>query len=119
MELKEFVSEALKQIVNGVADAETSFKEKKGIINPEHYGGSSGVLGQGTLLTIAQGLGPRAVQLVEFDVALTSMEGQQTKGGIGVFFGTVGLGSQGQSNKENESLTRIKFSVPISLPPGV
>lgn len=55
---------------------------------------------------------------VEFDVAVTAEEAKGTKGGIGVFMGSVGLGAQGQSETKNTSLGRIKFSVPVSLPRG-
>ena len=56
------------------------------------------------------------IETIEFDVAVTVTEGTQTKGGIGVFMGAVGLGSQGQSSNQNASVTRIKFSVPLVLP---
>jgi hypothetical protein len=55
-------------------------------------------------------------QIVEFDVALTAMEGTGTKGGIGVVAGMFALGSTGQSKEESSSVSRVKFSVPLSLP---
>ena len=55
---------------------------------------------------------------IEFDVAVTTTEGTETKGGIGVFVVAVGLGSQGKSDATNSSSSRIKFSVPIFLPNG-
>ncbi len=58
----------------------------------------------------------KQIQLVDFDVALTVKEGTETKGGIGIFVGAFGVGSQGQSSAENASLSRVKFVVPITLP---
>jgi len=58
------------------------------------------------------------VQTVEFDVAVTATEGTDTKGGIGVVAGVFALGSQGQSSEEISAVSRIKFSVPITLPYG-
>jgi hypothetical protein len=43
---------------------------------------------------------------IEFDVAVTVIEGTQTKGGIGVFVGPIGIGSQGQSNVSNQSILK-------------
>jgi len=56
------------------------------------------------------------VQIVNFDVALTVVEGTGTKGGIGVFAGAVNLGSSGQSNNETSSVSHVKFSIPLRLP---
>jgi hypothetical protein len=53
---------------------------------------------------------------LEFDVAVTAQEGTATKGGIGVFAGAIGLGSQGQSTAANQTVSRIKFAVPVLLP---
>jgi len=55
---------------------------------------------------------------VEFDVAVTAEKSEGTKGGIGVFVGSIGLGAQGKSDLKNQSVSRIKFSAPISLPKG-
>ena len=41
MELKEFIAESLKQIIDGIVDAQTYAKEKHATINPEglyYYG---------------------------------------------------------------------------------
>jgi len=35
-----------------------------------------------------------------------------------VFTGAFGLGSKGQSERSNETINRIQFSVPVSLPIG-
>jgi small neutral amino acid transporter SnatA (MarC family) len=49
-------------------------------------------------------------------VAVTATDGTKTKGGIGVFVGAVGLGSQGQSEELKQSMSKIKFTVPLALP---
>jgi small neutral amino acid transporter SnatA (MarC family) len=53
---------------------------------------------------------------VKFDVAVTVGEGTGTKGGIAVFVGAIGLGSQGESKTSQSSVSSIQFEVPISLP---
>ncbi len=102
MQLKEFISQTLAEIVEGVKDAQakTLDSENRGTyVNP--FDKVTNV--------------PRSI---DFDVAVTATEGTSTKGGIGVFMGAVGLGSQGQSEAHNTSLNRIRFSVSVLLPRG-
>lgn len=110
MNVQEFIKTAITEIVAGVAEARASVAE---------YGASAGsdkVYGyvkDNKVMTDAKG---RQVTLVEFDIALAQIEGTDTKGGIGVFLGTVGLGSQGASHGESSTHSRIKFNVPVVLP---
>lgn len=109
MELKDFVEQTLTQIFDGIKAANEKHDGKEnGIINPNLQ------LGRDNYTSIGGHNYP--IREAEFDVALTSTSGTETKGGIGVFLGPVGVGSQGQSNDESTSMTRIKFSVPIAYP---
>ena len=114
MELKNFISQALTEIIQGVSDAQQVLGDNGKFINPElstqqgdHEKHGKNVSIQGQL-----------VEIVEFDVAVTATEGTETKGGIGVVAGFFAIGSQGQSSSENSAVSRIKFSVPITLPYG-
>jgi hypothetical protein len=51
--------------------------------------------------------------MVEFNVAITIKNSTETKGGVGIFIGAIGLGSQGKSEEGNSTLSTIKFSVPV------
>lgn len=110
MELKDFVSKTLQEIVAGVKEAQENMVEG-GEINPAYPMIRGG--GKHTYLTGSNG---SPLQNVEFDVAVTATEGKGTKGGIGVFVGSVGLGTQGQSESSNTSISRITFSVPVTFP---
>ena len=111
MELQEFVTQTLVQIVAGVKQAQVDAKKLGSEVNP-HLTAPAAELGQhGFLWT-----GGPAAQVVQYDVALTVLEGTGTKGGIGVFAGAVTLGSSGQSKNESTSVSRVKFSVPLTLP---
>ena len=55
--------------------------------------------------------------MVDFDVALSVEQGTGTRRGIGLFVGPVALGSTGQSSAQNLSVSRVKFRVPVVLPP--
>lgn len=108
MNLEDFIKTALTEIVAGVAAARTEMQKHGGNAGSiASYGDSKGVR------TDAEG---RQIQLVEFDIALADASSTDTKGGIGVFLGAVGLGSQGASHGESTTTSRIKFSVPLVLP---
>ena len=111
MELKDFVSETLSQIIQGVNDAKATANDNNATINPHLTSNHTEMSKQGILWASGQ-----AAQIVKFDVALTVTEGTGTKGGIGIFAGAVNLGSSGESQSENTSVSRIQFSVPIVLP---
>ena len=112
MELKDFVAETLRQIIDGVKVAQEYGIGQGATVNPNNifYRADQGVV-------VLQDRETGAIaKEIEFDVAVTVIEGTQTKGGIGVFVGPIGIGSQGQSNVSNQSISRIKFSVPVVLP---
>lgn len=111
MELREFVAQTLTQVIDGVRDAQSQVDAPGAVINP-HVNTSHEQLGKQGFLWSSEG----PVQIVQFDVALTVVEGTGTKGGIGVFAGAISLGTSGESKNENSSVSRIKFSVPLRLP---
>lgn len=111
MDLRDFVSETLTQIVEGVKSAQSKAAESGATVNPHLTTAHEQAGKQGFLWT-----GDAYAQVVQFDVALTVTEGTGTKGGIGVFAGAINLGSSGQSQNESSSVSRVKFSVPLSLP---
>lgn len=111
MKLKDFVAETLKEIIDGVAEAQDYYSDKDGSVNGRKLRFRTD---QGMQLWDKETGQP--AQMVDFDVAVTTTEGTETKGGIGVFVGPVGLGSQGKSDASNTSSSRIKFSVPVFLP---
>jgi len=112
MNLQEFIKTALSEIIAGVADARTEGKKHGASIGSHKVYGH---LKEARIITDETG---RPITNVDFDIALSEASATDTKGGIGVFLGTVGLGSQGASHGESSSNSRIKFSVPIVFPGG-
>ncbi|MFA6544957.1 MAG: hypothetical protein WCS99_11050 [Limisphaerales bacterium] len=111
MELREFVAESLKQIVLGVTDAQGACAVTDAVINPK------GLLYRNTEAVLLQWSSDgRRAERVDFDIAVSTVDATKTKGGIGVFVGPVGLGSQGHSDNSNSSESRIKFSLMILFP---
>lgn len=110
MELKDFISETLSQIIAGVVDAQSKVSGKGGAVNPY-------VHQLNDLKTIyARTEDKEPVILVDFDIAIVAEQGTDTKGSIGVVAGIFALGTQGQSKENQQSSNKIKFNVPIMLP---
>jgi hypothetical protein len=101
LELRDFVAETIKQVIDGVAAAQEYATTKGAIVNPMPSNVSS------------------RVEAISFDVAVTAAKGTKTQGSIAVFAGAFGLGSKGQSEKGNQTVNRIQFSVHVRLPMGV
>jgi len=112
MELKDFVAQTLTQIIEGVRQSQANASAHGALVNP-HLNPMSGKSSDHGFLNCPEGF----AQVVKFDVALTVTEGTGTKAGIGVFAGPVSLGSSGQSNSSNSSISRVQFNVPVILPP--
>lgn len=110
MKLQEFIKTALGEIIAGVAEARTEAKKHGASIGSNVVYGD---LKEAKIFTDEKG---RPVASVDFDIALAEANATDTKGGIGVFLGTVGLGSQGASHGETSSNSRIRFSVPVVFP---
>lgn len=109
MELEDFISETLRQIIDGVKGAQEHAKEQGAKVNPIYV-----QTGHSTYAVEVSTQAP--IQFVDFDVAVTETKGKEAKGGIGVFFGGVGIGAKGTSDASNQSTNRIRFTIPVSLP---
>lgn len=110
MELQEFIKTALSEIIAGVAEASQLTKKHGG------KAGSMKLYGHVKDNKIMTDENDRPVTTVEFDIALAEGKSKDTKGGIGVYLGAMGLGSQGASHGETSTHSRIRFTVPIVLP---
>lgn len=93
MELKEFVSQTLLQIVEGVKIAQAT--------------------DTGTNVEIAQ---RGDFGSIEFDVAITTTDSVEGKGGAGIFVAGISLGAQAKGEVTNQTYSHIKFNIPLVLP---
>lgn len=113
MELKDFVSETIKQIIDGVKEAQEYARTNDAKINPEDleiYHNTSST----TLYKMHYSTEP--VYTIEFDVAVTTQENIDGKGKVGVFAGMFKAGVEGGVGSQNGSISKIKFHIPIALP---
>ena len=104
MKLSEFISETLKEIIDGVADAQDHAKAKGAIVSPAQRKMGGNTAAKGTS------------QKVEFDIALASESSSGGKSCVGVFLSVGGGGAQKENSEAVSSTSRVKFTVPMRLP---
>ena len=110
MELKDFVRATLEQIVEGAALAQQSIKSRGGVVNPSNMSYQK----DGAWNTYNHAM----PQEVVFDVGLTSTDKSGSSEGIGVFLGSINLGKKNDRGAEEVAITKVRFTVPLVLPPG-
>ena len=110
MELKEFIKTTLEQIVEGAASAQQAIKAKGGIVNPSNMSFQK----DGAWNSYNHAM----PQEVVFDVGLTSTDKSGSTEGIGVFLGSISLGKKNDVGIEQVAITKVKFVIPLVLPPG-
>ena len=118
MELKDFVTETLTQLIEGVHESQrrisdgTAKGSHDGKINP-HLSTEQGELERKGYRVSTSG---QPVQNVEFDVAVIVNEAVEAKAGAGLLVAAIGLGVKGAVETKDTSVHHIKFAVPIALP---
>ncbi len=102
MELKEFITNTLVEIATGVNDAKSAYLELNGEVNPDEQ--------------FQIGDRSKPACNIDFEVALS--ENTATKGNKGIGVALSFVSADGSKSTENEinSLTKIKFTVPVILP---
>jgi len=110
MELKDFITETLTQMMEGVKNAQEKAKEFGAIVNPPSIHKKESTINLGNLGEYQR------IQTIEFEVSLTSTSTNDTQKGISVAFAGIGLGSGKGNNEQNAIVNRIKFEIPIALP---
>ncbi|MCP1338971.1 hypothetical protein NJR55_05130 [Idiomarina sp. M1R2S28] len=116
MNLKDFVSESIFEIVDGIVEAQGRLSSDDAKIVPDVQNVFTESQTGGTNLAIGWDKSGNLIHSIEFDVAVTAAEGTESRGGIGVVAGVFALGAQGKSQENSQSMSRLKFRVPISFP---
>lgn len=113
IQLKDFVSESLKQIIQGVQSAQDFAEENQAKVAPAgiygttpEYAAQLGIIGKGEDYLIP----------IDFNIAVTASESEEASGGIGVLVSVLGASVKGKSEETSSTVSRIKFIIPISLP---
>ncbi len=112
MELKDFVSQTLVQIVQGVTEAQQQVAEQA-LVSPAVISKHDHAADLGFINT-QNG----QAQVVKFDVAVSASKdkGGKASGGIKVL--SVSLGGEATTADTQSSVSHVQFSVPVVLPGG-
>jgi hypothetical protein len=110
MDLKTFVTETINQIIDGVVAAQLHAEETNALVNPP-------IIKSPQDSTVEYVKGTNFVaERIEFDVAITTTEGDQSKGGLGIFIAAFGAGVRGETSYSSDIINRIRFSLFVMLP---
>lgn len=113
MNLKEFVSKSLEEIVSGVHDAGNRARGYGARVNPKGYEG----VGENAKGVYTDENGDyHAVEYVDFDIAVVAEESSGKQGGGEIKVFSVGLGGGASAGSVNRSESRLKFRVPVLFP---
>lgn len=99
MELKEFIATTIKQVVEGVVDAQDYMSKERinAVVNAQR--------------------GARIDKTIEFDIAVTVNESSSTSAGGGITVASIiNAGGKKQVESMEQSISRVKFSVDVILP---
>lgn len=96
MDIKEFISQTLTQIIDGVVNAQNQTCKTNAVV---------------------VSAGDNYIK-VDFDIAVTVVEGKETGGKAGISVWSIGAGVTGKTESSSSTVSRIKFEIPIGLPQG-
>lgn len=113
MELKEFISETLTQIAQGVKEAQENVAGLGAKVNPSNVTSFEGNVPHCKGSPHSKG---RVLCDVEFNVALTNDTSKASGSGIGVLFAGLSLGGRQSTSDKDTTLNSIKFNVIMELP---
>ena len=110
--LKDFISQSLNEIMDGVVEAQKHAKEVNGIVNPH----IKIIEGNPYIDEDADDIDKNLTTL-DFDIAVTVGDDDKLQGGLGIFAAALGVGVKGEIIDRSETISRIKFQIFTSLPP--
>ena len=117
MELRDFVAQSLKQIMEAVAEAQEHAERLGGYVVPlmPVMGRTRGAPADHRVVGAKHATAE--IQSIEFDVAVTAAEGKTAggEGGLKVA-GMFSAGGTAKRESTTESVSRIRFTVPVILP---
>jgi hypothetical protein len=104
MILKDFVSQALQDIVGGVRDAQS--KTEAGTVVPSNI--------TNKMYAVDAGIAP--LQVIEFEVTVRADEKSGRESNLSVVSAVFGAGIKGETGKTDGHAATLKFRVPVRLP---
>ena len=114
MELKDYVSETIVQISEGIIDAMKQLDGSGVIINPNSTFHSDGQFWIGKLKE--RGPVERWVQMIEMNVTTTITESTEGDGRAKINVGVLNLGGGLKEDGSEQNSNTVKFTIPVCLP---
>jgi hypothetical protein len=113
MQLDKFISETLKGIIKGIKDTQEFAKENDAVVNPYLH-----PLHKEKMLVLydEQGKDPRALNQINFDIAITATEESTTTGGGGINVLSLKIGGELSDKDGKQSVSRVQFNTYVVLP---
>lgn len=115
MELKDFIKETLSQIIDAVSETQEKYKDKHVLICPDDIQSEKGEYYIGNESHYEYYNRKTKVQNIEMDIAISVTEKEGNKSGIGIAK-IINVGTSSENAIQNESVSKIKFSIPLVLP---
>jgi len=116
MKLGDFISQTIKEIIDGVSDAQQYAKDKGADVNPPHINWSST---KDSFFLNAKASGDDEAPMltpIDFDILITIGDNDKITGGVGIFAASLGLGVKGEAKDYSETVNRIKFQILAKFP---
>ena len=104
MELRNFISQTLKDIVGGIQDAQSEISD--GEIVPK--------LNETNFSHLASGL--TSYQTVDFELSVTTIEKEGSEAKLSVVAAVIGGHVKGDSSNSSDHVAKLAFKVPVKLP---
>lgn len=114
IELKDFISETIKQIAMGIETASKECADYDVIINPNITIGSSGdyCIPREPEHAHIQ----RRVQSLDMEISVVVSESKEKQGKAQIGISSIGAGINRSNNTQSVNENKVRFSIPICLP---
>ena len=110
MDLKEFTKQTLIQIVEGAASANDELANCDSYIPYTNIGNSK------SAYSYDENRVARLIVNIDFDVAITATESESANGGASLKVASLlNIGGSGENKTENQTISRIKYTLPLVL----
>lgn len=113
MDLKDFVSQTLVSIIEGVKEAQEHAKENDSFVNPGGLMRNTSNVGDNSLWDNRTN---NYAQQVTFDVAVSAEDSSTGGAKVKVLAGIIGGDVGGEKGNKNSVASRVQFTVPVLLP---
>lgn len=108
MDIKEFTTQTLVQIVKGANEADSQLQKIGGYIP------KNGLASNGDYRYVRGTVEGNVID-VDFDVAITATESDGKSGGAGIKVVAFNFGGNVESKVESQTISRIKYTIPLVL----